>query len=126
MRVFSDITAIRHRIDKTGSHGNHAFRSRTELNIWREKERIYRIGFGVQALKPDEIPEKIIRKIHKCTDVTAAKIRLNAGKTGVSLQGRFWFGIIRFAHRHMDAMPEIDRDYWEERGWHGKKRPWVV
>lgn len=87
--------------------------------------RIYRLGFGVHALKPDEIPEKTMMKIHRSTDMTAAKIRANAGRRGASLKGRFWFSIVRFAHMHMDAMPEVDRNYWEERGWHGKSRPWI-
>lgn len=85
--------------------------------------RIYQLGFGVRAACPDEIPEKILRKIHRSTDALAAKIRRRAGRRGVSLQGRFWFYTMRFAHKH-SFRAEPDYSYWEEHGWHGKGRPW--
>jgi len=85
--------------------------------------RIYRLGFGVRASGPDGIPERILRKIHRKTDATAKRIRRHAGKSGVTLQGRFWFYLTRFAHRHSLKL-EPDYSYWEQRGWHGKSRPW--
>lgn len=50
-------------------------------------------------------------------------VRSNTGKTGVSVQGRFWFYTTRFAHKHFKRF-EPDYSYWEQRGWHGKQRPW--
>ncbi|BAK97546.1 hypothetical protein OBV_03480 [Oscillibacter valericigenes Sjm18-20] len=85
--------------------------------------KIYQLGFGVRAAGPDQIPEKILRRIHRETDVTAEKIHRNAGRSGVSVQGRFWFYTIRFAHKHFKRS-EPDYSYWEQRGWHGKQRPW--
>jgi len=85
--------------------------------------RVYRMGFGVRAASPDEIPEKILRRIDRKTDAAAKKIRRHEGETGVSLRGRFWFTLIRLAHRHGFRF-DPDYDYWEARGWHGGKRPW--
>jgi len=78
----------------------------------------------VQAVSPDGIPEKILEKMHRKTDAAAKKIRANAGRTGVSLQGRFWFMLLRLIHAHLKEKPEPDYSYWEARGWHGKVRPW--
>ena len=87
--------------------------------------KIYQLGFGVRAASPDEIPAKILRRIHRETDVTAEKINRNAGRSGVSVQGRFWFYATRFAHKHFKRF-EPDYSYWEQRGWHGKQRPWKI
>ena len=86
--------------------------------------RIYQLGFGVRALEPGKIPERIIEKIHRKTDITAKKIRANAGKTGVSLHGRLWFAIVRMMHLFAKEKFEPDYRYWEARGWLGSVRPW--
>ena len=86
--------------------------------------KVYRLGFGVQATKPCEIPPKIQEKIHRQTDRLAQKIRKNAGKPGVTLQGRFWFYMVRRMHKSAPDSANPDYAYWEEHGWHGKARPW--
>ena len=85
--------------------------------------RIYRLGIGVRAIKPDEIPDKISAKIHKRTDAAAKRIIAGAGKKHAGMKGRMWFYLMRFAHKHFGRV-EPDWTYWEEKGWHGKKRPW--
>ena len=92
------------------------------LEMWGI-HKVYRIGVGVQATKPDEIPKGIMEKIHKKTDRVAGQIRKNAGKCGFNRRAKKWFYLMRFAHKQFPpAQP--DYGYWEERGWHGKKRPW--
>ena len=85
--------------------------------------KIYCLGFGVRAASPEEISEKILRKVHRKTDVLAQKIRRNNGCSGANLKARFWFFAMRFAHKHF-FKSEPDYSYWEEKGWHGKGRPW--
>ncbi|MCI5504502.1 MAG: flavodoxin family protein [Eubacterium sp.] len=92
------------------------------LEMWGI-HKVYRLGIGVQATSPDEIPEFIKQKIHQKTDRLAEKIRKNAGKQGCNLRAKKWFYLMRFAHKHFAPM-EPDFTYWEKRGWHGKKRPW--
>lgn len=92
------------------------------LEMWGIR-RVYRLGFAVQALKPDDIPERIQRKIHRKTDRLAHQIRKSAGKQGCNARAKKWFHLMRFAHKHFPPM-EPDHGYWEENGWHGKKRPW--
>lgn len=85
---------------------------------------VYRLGIGVQATKPAEIPPRIQSKIHKKTDQLAKKIRKNKGKSGVTLKGRFWFYLVRLMHKASSDHMNPDYSYWEERGWHGNRRPW--
>lgn len=85
--------------------------------------KIYRLGFAVRAAGPKEIPEKIRQKIHRKTDALANKIRRNNPPSAPSLKAKFWFYAVRFAHMHSLNI-EPDYSYWEERGWHGKNRPW--
>ena len=92
------------------------------LEMWGIR-KVYRLGLGVQAAKPEEIPEKILQRMHRKTDQLARQIRQNAGKRGCNRRAKRWFYLMRFAHNHLPpAQP--DYGYWEERGWHGKKRPW--
>lgn len=92
------------------------------LEMWGI-HKVYQLGIGVQAVKPDEIPDRIMKKIHKKTDKLAKRIRRNAGRCGYNGRAKKWFYLMRFAHKHFPPM-EPDFGYWEERGWHGKKRPW--
>ena len=92
------------------------------LEMWGI-HKVYRLGVGVQAVKTDEIPAGIIKSIHRKTDKIANKIQNNAGKRGFNGRAKKWFLLMRFAHNHFPPM-EPDYGYWEERGWHGRKRPW--
>lgn len=86
--------------------------------------KVYKYGVGVQALSPDEIPERILKKIHKKTDRLSAAVCKNAGKCNMNRRAKKWFYLMRFAHRHFPPM-EPDYGYWEEKGWHGRGRPWI-
>ena len=85
--------------------------------------RIYKYGVAVQASAPGDIQEGIIKKIDKKTDKLSNVICRNSGKVGMNSRGKRWFCLMRFAHKHFPPM-EPDYSYWEERGWHGRKRPW--
>lgn len=92
------------------------------LEMWGVR-RVYRMGFGVQAVKPEEIPERILKRIHRGTDRIAGKIRRNAGRVGYNGRAKKWFFLMRMAHKHFPPA-EPDYGYWEARGWHGRGRPW--
>lgn len=92
------------------------------LEMWGIR-KVYKLGFGVQAQKPDEIPDRILRSIHRKTDRLACQIRKNAGKRGCNIRAKKWFYLMRFAHKHFPPM-EPDYSYWEKQNWHGKSRPW--
>ena len=92
------------------------------LEMWGIR-KVYKLGLGVQAVKPDEIPNRILQKIHKKTDHLACRIRKGAGKRGCNGRAKKWFYLMRFAHKHFLPM-EPDYGYWEKNGWHKNCRPW--
>ena len=92
------------------------------LEMWGIR-KVYRLGFGVQALKPDESPNRIRRRIDRKTDRLAHRIRKNTGRRGCNGRAKKWFCLMRFAHKHFPPM-EPDYGYWEKNGWHRKDRPW--
>ena len=92
------------------------------LEMWGIR-KVYRLGFGVQATSPKEIPERIRKKIERQTSKLAKKLQRNAGKQGCNFRGRKWFFLMKIAHKHFLPV-EPDYSYWEQNGWHGKKAPW--
>lgn len=92
------------------------------LEMWGIR-KVYRLGVGVQATRPEEIPDRILETIHRKTDRLAERIRENADRRGCNRRAKMWFFIMRMAHRHFPPA-EPDYGYWEKRGWHGKSRPW--
>lgn len=92
------------------------------LEMWGIS-RVYRLGMGVQAAGPEEIPKRILKNIHRKTDKLAHQIQKHAGKQRYNGRAKKWFYLMRFAHMYLPPS-EPDYGYWEERGWHGKKRPW--
>ena len=93
------------------------------LEMWGV-HKVYRLGVGVQAAKPTEIPARIQKSIEKKTDILARKIQSNAGKRGYNLRAKLWFALMRFAHKHFPPA-EPDYSYWQAQGWHGRSRPWT-
>lgn len=94
------------------------------LEMWGVR-KVYRLGVGVQATRPEEIPERILGSIHKQTDKLAYRVRKNAGRRGYNGRAKKWFFLMRVAHLHFPPA-EPDYGYWQKRGWHGKDRPWRV
>ncbi|MCI6868920.1 MAG: NAD(P)H-dependent oxidoreductase [Lachnospiraceae bacterium] len=92
------------------------------LEMWGIR-KVYKLGFGVQAIKADEIPDRILRNIHGKTDRLSRQIRKNAGRRGCNVRAKKWFYLIRLAHKHCPHV-EPDYHYWEKQNWHGKNRPW--
>ena len=92
------------------------------LEMWGIR-KVYRLGFGVQATSPKEIPNGIRKKIERKTTKLADTIGENAAKQGCNFRGKKWFYLMRFAHKHFPPM-EPDYGYWEKRGWHKAERPW--
>lgn len=92
------------------------------LEMWGIS-KVYKLGMGVQAIQPDEIPKRILQKIRKKTDRLARRIRKGAYRRGYNGRAKKWFYLMRLAHKHFLPM-EPDYGYWEKKGWHGKKRPW--
>lgn len=92
------------------------------LEMWGVR-RIYRLGFGVRALKPEEVPVGVRQSIDQKTQMVADQIVLEHGMKGMNLKGKKWFYAVRTAHI-MGFSFAPDRRYWGKQGWFGAIRPW--
>lgn len=92
------------------------------LEMWGVR-KLYRLGFGVQAMNPSQIPAGIQKRIEKKTDRCADKITKSPYKKNMNKRAKKWFYFVRMMHKHFPPA-EPDYGYWEKRGWHAKSRPW--
>ena len=84
--------------------------------------KIYKYGCAVAAVDWNSISEKKMASIHKNTSRIAASIKKNHGRVKVGLQTKVFFHIMRMIQQN--GFNPRDVEYWKERGWTGKGRPW--
>ena len=84
--------------------------------------KIYNYGVGVHAVSFKEVPEKIKSKIDKKTTSLAKKIKKKNGKITPGLKTKVFFYIMRLFMKK--GWNQSDVNYWKEKGWIEKKRPW--
>ena len=80
-------------------------------------------GVALQAMNWDMVSEKKKSKLEKCTSKLAKQLA-NKKKPSVGLKTRFIFFIMgKMQAAGMGSSP-MEKEYWDERGWLKKKRPW--
>ena len=80
-------------------------------------------GVAVQAMSWDGVNEKKKVKIEKDTAKLARK--LSAGKKpSVDIKTRFMFKVMGAMQSAGMGSSPVEKEYWEQNGWLGKKRPW--
>ena len=84
--------------------------------------KTYKIGIGVAATDWDGVSEKKKNIIAKKTDSIANKIRKNNGRVKSGLKTKGFFQIMRALQKN--GWNKKDVDYWKEKGWLDKARPW--
>lgn len=84
--------------------------------------KIYQYGVGVRAVSWDSINIKIKKQIDARTTAIATKIKRNQKHVTPSVKTRVFFNIMRIVQKH--GWNAADMDYWKEKGWTGKARPW--
>ncbi len=84
--------------------------------------KTYKLGKRVAAVKWDSVTDKNKAAIEKATTVLARKISRRVGKVKPSLITKGFFNIMRIAQKN--GFNQRDMDYWKEKGWLDKKRPW--
>lgn len=84
--------------------------------------KIYRYGAAVRAVSWDGVQDKTKARINKRTSALAAQIKKRHGHVKPSFKTRAFFNIMRIAQKN--GWNKADADYWKEKGWTGKKRPW--
>lgn len=86
--------------------------------------KTYRYGVGVRALSWDGVNDKIKSRIENKTTALAQQIIGNNGRVKPSIKTRVFFNAIRLVQK--SGWNEADANYWKEKGWTGKKRPWKL
>lgn len=84
--------------------------------------KIYKYGVAVAETSYDRVSDKRKQKIEKKISRLAAKIRNKQGKVKPGIKTKAMFSIMRMAQKN--GWNKADADYWKEKGWLDKKRPW--
>ena len=85
--------------------------------------KVYKYGVNVRAMSYSRISDKTKAEIDKKTTAIANKIKAKNGRVKVGLKTKGFFEIMRMI-QHKSGWNEADTDYWHNKGWDGKKRPW--
>lgn len=84
--------------------------------------KIYTLGFNVKETSWEKVSPKIRSKIEEETTALYLKIRANRGLVRPSRKTKVFFNLMRKMHKR--GWNRADIDYWHERGWDKKQRPW--
>lgn len=84
--------------------------------------KIYKYGKGVAATKWSEVNEKNKNSIDKKISSIAKKIIKRNGKVKPGIKTRGLFFVMHIMQKK--GICEKDAEYWKQKGWTGKKRPW--
>ena len=85
--------------------------------------KVYTLSFAVQASKPSEIPDRVMKRIEKKTDRLAEKIRRNAGIHGCNFKAKALFSLMRLSMKNSQE-DTCDLRLWRSHDWFKKARPW--
>lgn len=80
-------------------------------------------GVAVQAMSWDGVNEKKKVKIEKDTVKLARKLSVDK-KPSVGIKTRFMFKVMGVMQSAGMGSSPVEKEYWEQNGWLGKKRPW--
>ncbi len=84
--------------------------------------RIWEYGVSVAATSWEGVAPKKKVKIEKKLDKIANYVKFSCGRVTPSLKTKAFFSIIRMMQKK--GWNKADKDYWNEKGWLGKARPW--
>lgn len=84
--------------------------------------RIYTYGAAVKEVSWERVKEKKKGEINKSLEKIAEKVKYRNGriKPSVKTKALFYF----MSKLHKKGFFPVDDEYWKEKGWCGKVRPW--
>ena len=94
----------------------------TALEYWGVPQ-IEKYGIAVQASGWEAVSAKKKAKIEKDTDNIAANLS-RAGKPRVGMKTKLLFSMMRMMQKNNWGSSPAEKEYWMEKGWLGKARPW--
>lgn len=86
--------------------------------------KIYKYGVGVREISWERVDAKIKERIDKKTTLLANRIKKKSKCVTPSLKTKISFEFMRFMQKN--GWNKADIDYWEEKGWLEKARPWKM
>jgi len=86
--------------------------------------KIYKYGVAVRATSYEEINDKIKKKIDKKTSKIASSIKKKDGKIKPGFKTKGFFFIMHLLQKN--GWNPKDVEYWKEKGWTEKNRPWKI
>ena len=84
--------------------------------------KTYRYGVAVMETSWERVSGKKKLRIEKKLHRLARKIKANQGRVRPSLKTKAVFAVMRQVQKR--GWNEADMDYWRDKGWTEKKRPW--
>ena len=84
---------------------------------------ITKYGLAVQAMNWDGVKASKKEKIDRATTKLARKLSTTK-KPHVGIKTRFMFNMMGMMQKKGWGSSPVEKEYWEQNGWLGKKRPW--
>ena len=84
--------------------------------------KIYKYGVGVREVSWENVNDKIKNKINKRTTILANKIKTKLNVVKPSIKTKVFFEFMRMMQKK--GWNKVDVDYWKEKEWNKKARPW--
>lgn len=84
--------------------------------------KTYKFGLAIAAIDWNKVGDDKKKKIEKVTTKIARKIVSRAGKVKPGIKTKGFFTIMRILQKN--GFNPKDAEYWNEKGWLGKNRPW--
>ncbi|MFO7160044.1 MAG: hypothetical protein DIU81_000950 [[Clostridium] cellulosi] len=85
--------------------------------------RIYTYGVAVAATSWESVSASKKQKIEKKINRIAQKLKKRQNNVTPSFKVKVLFYLMRIFQKRIKINP-VDYDYWEAKGWLGKRRPW--
>lgn len=85
--------------------------------------KTYKYGFNVRAANWKDVNENNKNKIKNDVNKISSKIKRESKNVNPSIKVKGLFYAMRLMHKKIE-LSKVDKDYWTEKGWLGKKRPW--
>lgn len=79
-------------------------------------------GITVQAMNWEQVSEKKKQKIN--ANIVKLANTIQKSKIHVGIKTRFMFNMMRMMQLNNFGSSPKEKEYWNENGWLGKKRPW--
>ncbi|MCK9253357.1 MAG: NAD(P)H-dependent oxidoreductase [Clostridiales bacterium] len=90
---------------------------------WWGVTKVYRLRHHVSAMSWQDVAAGLKQKIERQTSAVARQVRARVGRVRPGLKTRLLFAVMRKMHTN-NTWNRIDKEYWHEKNWVAKARPW--